>query len=173
MKIIRIILLILPLIMYCQNSTFQYTLSKNKIEVITESDTIKYDYKTDKYEFGNSSMKDNIFQYSLNQFYDFKRNTIKVNQKEYVFKRPIFSKKTILIDKFSNKKLLNFTPNYKNKDFNLEVNENFYNIVSESDQKVLKKWALMKQAQYVYYNSENLSEYVIFGSLVGALGGFL
>ena len=167
MKFLMIIFI--PMLCFSQEKTFPYLIKGNTIEVTYGSDVIKFDFDTEEYSFKDITMGGNIFHLSDNEEYECKGNSIYINSKEYRFKRPWLSKKTFLVDE-NNVKLLELKANYADHNFVLKENEAFNSLSTDEELKQkLLLWTLFNQSQYVHYNHEDMTKYIVFGALVGAV----
>ena len=167
----KLLFILLPCFFFAQEVPVDYILKKNSIEFMVNSDTVKYDYKKGYYSFGDSYMNDGLFV-SGDKNFNYKRNILTIGSREFIFKKPMFSKQTYVLDKATNKELFRFKADYKNHQFLATINNYFTNMPEETLKQNVLEWAYMKQAQYVHYNADDLSDAIMIGIFGGLMAVF-
>lgn len=167
----KLLFILLPCFSFAQEIPVNYILKKNSIEFIVDSDTVRYDFKKNYYSFGDSYMKNGLYVSGEKNF-KYKRNILTVGSKEFIFRKPMFSKQTYVLDKSTNTEVLRFKADYKNHQFIAITNDDLINMSDETMKQHLLEWAYMKQAQYVHYNADDLSDAIMIGIFGGLMAVF-
>ncbi len=160
---------------YGQKLSFDYALGQENIEIFIENDTISYNYKNENFQYQNNSMDADSLYINNEASAFYSKKTLKIDDKKYKFKKPIFSRKAYLIDQTNNKKLIQFKVLDRENKIQVNLTDDFHIIENSKLKDKLKLWSFFKEAKYVYYKESTKidPENIAFSILTGAIAGVL